>query len=59
MTRSDGVTFDDWFDNLQICILDFVGVDFYDTESVRQDYENDRNMYDVAQEIAIEYGYEP
>ena len=56
MKKSDGFSFDDWFYNLQIHVLDRTGVDFSDCDSVLQDYDDDKDMHDVADEIAAEYG---
>ena len=56
MKSSDGFSFNDWFDNLQNHVLDLTGVDFRDRDSVLQDYSDDRDMHDVAGEIAAEYG---
>ena len=56
MKRSEGFDFDTWLDNLTVQIGERTGVDFKDGESVRQDYEDDKNMFDVADDICIEYG---
>jgi hypothetical protein len=48
--------FDTWFGVLQSNVLDRTGVDFKDEDSVRQDYEDGRDVYDVIDEIADEYG---
>jgi len=55
MTKNE-FDFDTWFDSLAMMVLDQAGVEFHDQESVRQDYENGRNLADVADEIAAEYG---
>lgn len=55
MTKND-FDFDAWFDGLAMMVLDRVGVAFRDQDSVRDDYENGRNLADVADEIAAEYG---
>lgn len=41
MTKSDS-SFDDWFSNLQLLVLDQAGADYRDAESVREDYEAGR-----------------
>lgn len=56
MKKSEGFDFDTWLDNLTVQIWERTGVDFKDGESVRQDYEDDKNMFDVADDICIEYG---
>ena len=48
--------FDTWFGVLQANVLDRSGVDFKDEDSVRDDYENGRDVYDVIDEIVAEYG---
>lgn len=55
MTKED-FDFETWFDSLAAMVLDKTGVEFRDEESVREDYENGRNLADVADEIAAEYG---
>ena len=52
MTEFD---FDTWFGVLQTNLLDKAGVDFKDEDSVRDDYNNGRDVYDVIDEIAAEY----
>ena len=47
--------FDTWFGVLQINVLDKTGVDFKDADSVRDDYNKGRDVYDVIDEIAAEY----
>ena len=56
MKKSEGFDFDTWLDNLTVQIGERTGVDFKDGESVRQDYEDDKNMFDVADDICIEHG---
>lgn len=56
MKKSEGFDFDTWLDNLTVQIWERTGVDFKDGESVRQDYEDDKNMFDVADDICSEYG---
>lgn len=48
--------FDSWFGVLQVNVLDRTGVDFKDEDSVRGYYEAGRDVYDVIEEIALEYG---
>lgn len=48
--------FETWFDSLSMMVLDRTGIEFRDQDSVRQDYEKGRNLADVADEIAAEYG---
>jgi hypothetical protein len=55
MTK-DEFDFGTWFDSLSMMVLDRTGIEFRDQESVRQDYEKGRNLADVADEIADEYG---
>lgn len=54
MTKDD-FDFDTWFDNLSSFVLDLTGIEFSDRDSVREDYEQGRNLADVAGEIADEY----
>ena len=54
MTKAE-FDFDTWFGVLQINVLDKAGVDFKDEDSVRDDYNNGRDVYDVIDEIAAEY----
>ena len=54
MTKTD-VDFDTWFGVLQTNLLDKVGLDFKDEDSVLGDYHNSRDVYDVIDEIAAEY----
>lgn len=55
MTKND-VDFDTYFSNIQMHVLDRVGVDFQDEDSVREDYEAGRDLFDVIDEICAEYG---
>jgi hypothetical protein len=55
MTNND-TTFDAWFDVLQFNVLDRTGHTFNDRESVREDFEDGRDVFDVADEISEEYG---
>lgn len=54
MTNEE-VSFEDWFDNLRNVVLDLCGVEFRDSDSVKDDYENGANLFDVAESIADEY----
>lgn len=54
MTNSD-FDFETWFDTLSLQVLDATGVDFRDRDSVRQDYEDGRDVFDVIDEIVAEY----
>lgn len=53
---NDTHDFDTWFSTLQLHVLDRTGVDFGDEDSVRDDYNNGRDVFDVIDEIAAEYG---
>lgn len=50
--------FETWFGILSMQVLDRTGVDFKDEDSVRSDYEQGRDVHDVVDEIAAEYGEE-
>lgn len=54
MTKNE-FDFETWFDNLSMMVLDISGVNFNDQDSVRDDYDQGRNLADVADEIAAEY----
>lgn len=54
MTKTN-FDFETWFDTLCLFVLDGTGVEFSDQDSVRGDYEDGRNVYDVADEIIAEY----
>lgn len=56
MKKSDGTSFDDWFDNLQMHVLDRTGVSFRARDEAMRDYDDDKSMFDVADEIVAEYG---
>lgn len=56
MTKSENFSFEDWFDNLRMAALGLTSVEFQDADSVREDFEADRDHFDVADEIAAEYG---
>ena len=54
MTKND-TDFETWFDNLANHVLDRTGADFRDTDSVRDEYEAGRDMFDVADDISAAY----
>lgn len=54
MTSSD-TDFDTWFETLQSHVLDQTGVQFNDSDSVKADYDQGRNVFDVIDEIVDEY----
>lgn len=54
MTNAD-FDFDTWFGVLQTHVLDKTGVDFKDEDSVRQDFDTGRDVFDVIDEIVAEY----
>ncbi len=55
MTSTDA-DFDTWLDTLSVAVLDKTGIEFRDADSVRADYQAGRDAFDVADEIALEYG---
>ena len=54
MTKNE-FDFETWFDNLSMMVLDLAGIKFDDKDAVKEDYEQGRNLADVADEIAAEY----
>lgn len=46
--------FDTWFSTLQNALLDD-GIDFTDEDSVREDFERGKDVFDVIDEIKEEY----
>ncbi|UCR75525.1 hypothetical protein PP742_gp41 [Alcaligenes phage vB_Af_QDWS595] len=46
--------FDTWFSTLQNALLD-EGIDFSDEDSVREDFEKGKNVFEVVDEIKEEY----
>ena len=54
MTKTE-TDFDTWFGVLQSNVLDRVGVDFRDADSVRSEYNDGRDVHDVIDEIVLEY----
>lgn len=55
MTK-DTHDFETWYETLQLQVAERTGVKFTDEDSVTDDYENGRNVFDVIDEIAAEYG---
>ena len=51
----DNADFEEWFDTLQMHLSDR-GIQFTDKEAVREDYLQGKNVFDVVDEIAAEYG---
>lgn len=47
--------FESWFSALQSQVLDRAGVNFRDEDSVRGDFDEGRDVFDVADEIVREY----
>lgn len=54
MTK-DQADFESWFDILATTILDETGVTFRDRDSVRDEYEDGHDVFDVADDIIAEY----
>ena len=54
--NNDSHDFDTWFDTLVVNVLDRTSVEFKDRDSVQGDYDNGRDVFDVIDEIAAEYG---
>jgi len=54
MNKND-CDFDTWFDALVLNINEQTGVNFRDRESVKDDYNAGRDLFDVADEISAEY----
>ncbi len=55
MTKNE-VDFDTYFGNIQMHVLDRVGVETLDEAKIRKDYDAGRDMFDVTDEICAEYG---
>ena len=53
--HNQGDGFDDWFDTLSMHVLDRTGVEFKDKDSVREDYDEGRDVFDVVDDIVAEY----
>jgi len=54
MTKDD-TDFVTWFGVLQVNVLDQTGVDFKDEDSVKGDYDDGAEVYDVIDSIVAEY----
>lgn len=54
MTKCD-CEFETWFEILSVQVLDRARVDLKDPDSVRDDYDRGRDLFDVADEIVAEY----
>lgn len=54
----DDVDFDTWFSTLQTHVSERTGVQFNDEDSVRDDYDKGRCVFDVIDETCAEYGEE-
>lgn len=54
MTKNE-VDFESWFDTLRLDVGERTGVNFTDQDSVRDDYEQGRDVHEVADEIVDEY----
>lgn len=54
MTNKD-VDFETWFENLCDLLRDEDGIVFSDSDSVRADYDQGRDLFDVKDEIKAEY----
>ena len=54
MTNND-TDFDTWFDTVQAHVLDETGVHFNDRDSVKSDYDEGLDAFDVIDEIVSEY----
>lgn len=48
--------FETWFETLQTHVAERTGRSFSDMDSVRSDYEDGRDVFDVVDEICTEYG---
>lgn len=55
MTKNE-IDFETWMDVIRVHVLDGAGVNFTEEDSVRDDYESGRDVYDVIDEIVAEYG---
>ena len=56
MTKNE-IDFESWFDALCCTLLDR-DIDFKDADSVREDFTQGKDLFEVADEIALEYGAE-
>lgn len=48
--------FETWFETLQTLVSERTHTRFSDADSVRSDYEDGRDVFDVIDEICKEYG---
>ena len=55
MNNTDS-SFESWFDILKVNVRERTGVEFRDRASVRDDYDQGRDVYEVVDEIVAEYG---
>ncbi len=53
MTKAE-CQFETWFEILSVQVLDRAKVDLKDPDSVREDYEQGRDLFDVADEIVAD-----
>lgn len=58
MTKTE-FDFNTWFETLSNQVLDRAGVEIADMDSVRADYDEGRDVFDVVDEIVAEYGGKP
>ena len=56
MTSND-TDFETWFDVLQNEVLEKSGFAFNDADSVKADYDDGKDVFDVASEIIDEYNF--
>lgn len=54
MTNQD-TDFETWYSVLQINVLDNTGIEYEDEVAARADYASGRDVYDVIDEITIDY----
>jgi hypothetical protein len=55
LKMKDEYTFQEWFEQLKVIVLEKTGVEFRDVDAVKEDYDSDKHFADVADEIALEY----
>lgn len=53
MNKQD-TDFDRWFELLQMNLAE-KSINFKDSDSVREDYDDGKDLFDVVEEIAAEY----
>ena len=51
----DEYTFQEWFSQLKVSVLEKTNVDFRDEDAVKDDYDSGKHFADIADEIALEY----